>query len=229
MIQSVKRTFDILEYVAANGNLVRLNDIALALGLQKTTVHNFLVSLKELGYVEQDELTPRYRITSKIQHLDFSAIPYHQLRTDLKPVMEKLTAESGETSFMAIQLGSYFRYEWKSEPNRSLRISLELGKEFEMKHTAIGKVFMAYSPHLSNSIYKGVNENEIKIQENEMQGILDKGYAMDLEEYEKELNCIAVPYFYKDRIISVIGLSGPAHRFDQKKMEAMAELVKRLI
>lgn len=229
MIQSVKRTFDILEYIAANGNTVRLNDIAQALGLQKTTVHNFLVSLKESGYVEQDELTPRYRITSKIRHLDFSDIPYHQLRSDLKPMMEKLTAESGETSFMAIQMGSYFRYEWKCEPNRSLRISLELGKEYEMKHTAIGKVFMAYSPHLSTSVYKEVNEDEIKIQQNEMQGILKRGYALDLEEYEKELNCIAVPYFYKDRIISVIGLSGPAHRFDKKKMELMAELVKRLI
>jgi IclR family KDG regulon transcriptional repressor len=227
MIQSVKRTFDILEYIAANGNTVRLNDIAQALGLQKTTVHNFLAGLKELGYVEQDELTPRYRITSKIRHLDFSDIPYQKLRADLRPVMEKLTAESGETSFMAIQMGSYFRYEWKCEPNRSLRISLELGKEFEMKHTAIGKVFMAYSPHLSNSIYKG--ENEIKQQEKEMQWILERGYAMDLEEYEKELNCIAVPYFYKDRIISVIGLSGPAHRFDKSKMEAMAELVKRLM
>ena len=227
MIQSVKRTFDILEYIATNGNTVRLNDIAQALGLQKTTVHNFLAGLKELGYIEQDELTPRYRITSKIRHLDFSDIPYQKLRADLRPVMEKLTAESGETSFMAIQMGSYFRYEWKCEPNRSLRISLELGKEFEMKHTAIGKVFMAYSPHLSNSIYKG--ENEIKLQEKEMQGVLERGYAMDLEEYEKELNCIAVPYFYKDRIISVIGLSGPAHRFGRKKMEAMADFVKSMI
>ncbi|RZK13157.1 MAG: MarR family transcriptional regulator, partial [Flavobacterium sp.] len=57
MIQSLKRTFDILEYIATNGNLVRVNDISQALGLQKTTVHNFLTSLKELGYVEQDELT----------------------------------------------------------------------------------------------------------------------------------------------------------------------------
>ncbi|WP_138485510.1 IclR family transcriptional regulator [Dyadobacter bucti] len=229
MIQSIKRTFDILEYIAANGNTVRLNDIAQALGLQKTTVHNFLASLKQLGYVEQDKLTPRYRLTSKIRHLDFSEIPYQKLRSDLRPVIEKLTAESGETSFMAIQMGSYFRYEYKCEPNRSLKISLELGKEIEMKHTAIGKVFMAYSPHLSNSIYKGVSENEIKAQESEMQRILDKGYALDLEEYEKELNCIAIPYFYKDRIISVIGLSGPAHRFDKKKMETMAELVKRMI
>jgi IclR family KDG regulon transcriptional repressor len=229
MIQSIKRTFDILEYIAANGNTVRLNDIAQALGLQKTTVHNFLASLKQLGYIEQDELTPRYRLTAKIRHLDFSEIPYQKLRSDLKPVIEKLTAESGETSFMAIQMGSYFRYEYKCEPNRSLKISLELGKEIEMKHTAIGKVFMAYSPHLSNSIYKGVIESEIKVQESEMQRILDKGYALDLEEYEKELNCIAIPLFYKDRIISVIGLSGPAHRFDKKKMEAMAEMVKRMI
>jgi IclR family KDG regulon transcriptional repressor len=192
-------------------------------------VHNFLASLKQLGYVEQDELTPRYRLTSKIRHLDFSEIPYQKLRSDLRPVIEKLTAESGETSFMSIQMGSYFRYEYKCEPNRSLKISLELGKEIEMKHTAIGKVFIAYSPHLSNSIYKGVSENEIKVQESEMQRILDKGYALDLEEYEKELNCIAIPYFYKDRIISVIGLSGPAHRFDKKKMETMAELVKRMI
>ena len=53
-----------------------------------------------------------------------------------------------------------------------MKISLELGKEYEIKHMAIGKVFMVYSPHLSNSVYNGINENESKIQENEMQGIL---------------------------------------------------------
>ena len=229
MNQSIKRTFDILEYIAANGNLVRVNDIARALGLQKTTVHNFLASLKELEYVEQDEFTPRYRITSKVHQLDFSDIPYYELRNKLKPIVERLTAVSNETAFMAIQMGSYFRYEWKCEPNRSLRISLELGKEFEMRHTAVGKVFMAYSPHLSNIIYKGLSETEITVQDSNMKEILHRGYALDLEEYEKELNCIAIPYFYKNRIISVIGLSGPAHRFGKKEMEKLAELFKTLI
>jgi IclR family KDG regulon transcriptional repressor len=229
MIQSLKRTFDILEYIAANGNLVRVNDIAQALGLQKTTTHNFLTSLKELGYVEQDELTPRYRITLKIQQLDFTDIPFHRLRNSLKPIMERLTSESEETSFMAIQMGSYFRYEWKCEPNRSLRISLELGKEFEMRHTAIGKVFMAYSPHLSSVLCQGLTDKEIAEQDKKMQEVLDRGYALDLEEYEKELNCIAIPYFYKKRIISVIGLSGPAHRFGEKEMAAMAKLFTELI
>lgn len=229
MIQSLKRTFDILEYIGSNGNLVRVNDIAHALGLQKTTVHNFLAGLKELGYIEQDELTPRYRITAKINQLDFSGIPYYDLRNNLKPIMERLTAESNETSFMATQMGNYFRYEWKCEPNRSLRISLELGKEFEMKHTAIGKVFMAYSPHLTNIIYKGLSETDAIAQDKKTKEILDRGYAVDLEEYEKELNCVAIPYFYKNRIISVIGLSGPAHRFGEKEMEKMVELFKSLL
>ncbi|CAM4367746.1 transcriptional regulator, IclR family [Pedobacter westerhofensis] len=229
MIQSLKRTFDILEYIASNGNLVRVNDIAQALGLQKTTVHNFLVSLKQLGYVEQDEVTPRYRITAKINQLDFSGIPYYDLRNKLKPVIERLTLESNETSFLAIQMGNYFRYEWKCEPARSLRISLELGKEFEMRHTAIGKVFMAYSPHLSNTVSKGLSESEIIAQNKEMKQILERGYALDLEEYEKELHCVAIPYFYKNRIISVIGLSGPAHRFGEKEMQHMVQLFKTII
>ncbi|RZJ75030.1 MAG: IclR family transcriptional regulator [Flavobacterium sp.] len=229
MIQSLRRTFEILEYIAANGNLVRVIDIAQALGLQKTTVHNFLSGLKELGYVEQDELTPRYRIAAKINQLDFSDTPYYELRNNLKPVMERLTIESNETSFMAIQMGSFFRYEWICQPSRSLRIMLELGREYEMRHTAIGKVFMAYSPHLSNNKYQGLTEDQMIAQDTEMKDILNRGYALDLEEYEKELNCVAIPYFYKNRLISVIGLSGPAHRFDKNKMEMMVETFKGLI
>jgi IclR family KDG regulon transcriptional repressor len=229
MIQSLKRTFDILEYIATNGNLVRVIDISQALGLQKTTVHNFLAGLKELGYVEQDELTPRYRITTKMQQLDFSSIPYYDLRNNLKPIMQKLTNESAETSFMAIQMGSYFRYEWICEPNRTLRSLLELGREFDMRHTAIGKVFMAYSPHLSDLVCKSMSNEETIIHHIEMQEVLKRGFALDLEEFEKELNCVAIPYFYKNRIISVIGLSGPAHRFGQSKMETMANLFQSLI
>jgi IclR family KDG regulon transcriptional repressor len=229
MIQSVQRTFAILEYIAANGNLVRLNDIAQALSLQNTTVHNFLTSLKELGYVEQDELTPRYRLTSKVMQLDYSEVSVPRLRADLRPVLEKLTAELGETSFMAVQLGSYFRHEWKCEPNRSIRISLELGREYEMQHTAIGKVFMAYSPHLAQVIWRNITQEEAARQASELAEVVKNGYALDLEEYEKELNCVAVPYVRKNRIIAVVGLSGPAFRFDVRHMQEAAERIKKLL
>ncbi|RDC55346.1 IclR family transcriptional regulator [Pedobacter chinensis] len=229
MIQSVKRAFEILDYIATNGNLVRLNDISAAVGLQNTTVHNFVNTLKELGYVEQDELSPRYRITSKISELYIPEKPLYQIKKEVKPILEKLSAETGETTYLAIQLGSYFRYELQSEPERSIRISLELGREHEMRHTAVGKVFMAYSPHLPAVMEKGLTEKEIATQQKELNEVVKNGYALDLEEYEKDLNCIAVPYLYKGRIQAVVVVAGPAFRFDQTKMKSTAEKIKTLL
>ncbi|MBC9795817.1 IclR family transcriptional regulator [Sinomicrobium weinanense] len=225
MIQSVKRTFDILEYIAANGNLVRLNDIAAAVNLRNTTVHNFLNTLKELGYVEQDELSPRYRITPKISHLYLPEKSLYQLKKELKPVLEKLSNETGETTYLAIQLGSYYRHELKCEPSRCVRISLELGREEKMKHTAIGKVFMAYSPHLSAVMWQEMDRQEIKKLQKELNTILSNGYALDLEEFEEDLNCVAVPYLSKGRILAVICVAGPAFRFSKEKMIQTAEKI----
>jgi len=228
MIQSVKRTFEILNYIATNGNLVRLNDIATALGLQKTTVHNFLNTLKELGYVEQDELSPRYRLTAKISELYIPEKSLYDIKREIKPLLESLSVQTNETAYLAIQLGSYFRYELKSEPARSLRISLELGREHEMRHTAVGKVFTAYSPYLSIVMEKGMTENERIVFQSELNEVVSNGYALDLEEYEKELNCVAVPYLYKGRILAVIVVAGPAFRFTKSDMIKLGEKIKVL-
>jgi len=229
MIQSVKRAFEILDYIAANGNLVRLNDIAAAVGLQNTTVHNFLNTLKELGYVEQDELSPRYRITPKISELYLPEKPLYQIKKELRPIIEKLSADTGETAYLAIQLGSHFRYEYKCEPNKSVRFSLELGRELEMKHTAIGKIFMAYSPHLSRIFLKEMCDGDVAAFSEELNTIRKNGYALDVEEYEKDLNCVAVPYLHHNRIMAVIGVAGPAFRFSEREMIRTAQLVVKSI
>lgn len=218
MIQSVKRTFDILEYISQNGNLVRLNDIANALQLQKTTVHNFLNTLKELGYVEQDELSPRYRLTSKLQDLyvPVSTIPI--LKNKLRPALEQITKQTGETSYLSVQMGTFFRHELISEPRRSVRISLELNKDFGMLKTAIGKVFMANSVHLQNALLENLSETEKLKLVSELQQILNLNYALDFEEFEPDLNCVAIPVKEQQRVVAVLGVSGPAFRFGREEM-----------
>lgn len=224
MIQSVKRTLEILEFISANGNLVRLNDVAQALSLNKTTTHNFIKSLKELGYLEQDNLSPRYRITSKIQQLHPIEVSHVELKNKMRPLLEQLTQESGETAYLAVQLGSYFRYELKCEPERRVKISLELGKEWEMKQTAIGNVFMAHSHYLKERI--GSDDPTFL---NKLIRILDQGYALDYEEYEPELTCIAVPVMANQKVIAVVGLSGPAYRFNEEKMLFWANRLSSLL
>lgn len=215
-----------MEYIAQNGNRVRLADIAEATQLEKTTVHNFLKTLTALGYVEQEELSPRYQLTSRIHRLCPPEIPVVELKQRFRPILQELTELTGETSYLSVQMGTYFRHELKCEPDRAVRISLELGKEFAMINTAIGKIFMAHSPHLRNILMKDVEPARRARLLEELGGVLKLGYAEDLEDFQPELNCVAVPLFSKDRLVAVIGVSGPAFRFKTEEMRRAIALLK---
>lgn len=229
MIQSVKRTMEILSYIAQNGNMVRLQDIADHLQIEKTTTHNFLKSLLELGYLEQDELTPRYQLTDKMQLLIPPKTSIHILKQHYRPILQHITASTGETSYLSIQMGTHIRHEFKCDPDRNVRISLELGKEVVLMNSAIGNVFMAYSAHLRNSIMRSIDPEEVNQLTEKLEIVVQKGYAEDYERLEKELNCIAVPVFENKRIIAVIGVSGPSFRFKEDEMINAVNIVKQYL
>lgn len=56
LVQSVLRALDAVALLSASGAGMRLNDIAPALGLKKSTVHNLLRTLVARGYVVKDGL-----------------------------------------------------------------------------------------------------------------------------------------------------------------------------
>lgn len=229
MIQSVKKTFQILEYIAANGNFVRVNDVAKSLGLEKTTAYGFINSLKQLGYLEQDEISPRYRITSKLECLYSPSFSVFELKTELRPLLEKLTSITGESSYLAIQMGTYYRHELKCEPNRAIRISLNLGKDYEMITTAIGKAFLAYSEHLQKGLLNSENSanNDRLVQE--IQEIKDCGYALDIQAYDPDINCVAAPIFFKGKAIAVLCLSGPSFRFKEPEFKKALTAIQNVL
>ena len=229
MIQSVKRTMEILLYMAQNGNKVRLQDIAQHLQIEKTTAHHFLKSLLELGYVDQDELSPRYRLSDKMHMLMPPEISVLSLKQRFKSVLQEITDRTGETSYLTVQMGSYIRHELKCDPDRNVRISLELGKEFTVMNSAIGNVFMAYSDHLREHILRTLGEEE-KIQfEKRLESVTSNGYADDFERMEKELNCIAVPVFEQKRLVAAIGVSGPAFRFTEEEMQKAIHVIQEYL
>ena len=229
MIKSVERTMEILFYIAQNGNSVRLQDLSQHLQIEKTTIHHFLKSLVELGYLQQDDLSPRYQLTDKIRMLIPPEISTHLLKQQYKPILQKITEQTGETSYLSIQMGSYVRHELKCDPERNVRISLELGKEFMVLNSAIGNVFMAYSEHLKNHIAKSLPPKEAKQLDNTLISVINNGYAEDFERLEKELNCIALPIFEQKRIVAAIGVSGPAFRFGKSEMERAVKIIQQYL
>lgn len=229
MIQSVKRAMEVLLYIAQNGNKVRLQDISHHLQIEKTTAHHFLKSLVELGYVEQDELSPRYQLTDKIQMLMPPDVSIYSLKQRFKPILQSITEQTGETSYLSIQMGSYVRHELKCDPDRTVCISLELGKEFMVMNSAIGNVFMAYSEHLMDHIIRSLEPSDAKKLQDKLSLVKKNGYADDFEKLEKELNCIALPVFNQKRLVAAVGVSGPAFRFKKDEMMSAIKIIKEYI
>lgn len=229
MNQSVKKTFQILEYIASSGNFVRLNDVAKALDLKKNSVHSFLDSLKQLGYLEQDDVSPRYRITSKLECLYAPLFSVNELKKELRPILEKITQLTNESSYLAVQIGSYYRHELKCEPNRAVKITLTMGKDFEMTTTAIGKSFLAYSEHLQTNLKKQYNPEELAAIETEIKIIIKAGYALDVQAYDPDLNCVAMPIFFKNKPIAVLCVSGPSFRFKETQFIESLQIMESLL
>lgn len=226
MIESVKRTVEIMQYIAQNGNQVRLKDVAEHLQIGKTTAHHFLKSLLELGYLEQDELSPRYRLSDKVQLLIPPQVAPHILKQRFRPILQKIMELTGETTYLTIQMGTHIRHELKCEPERNVRISLELGKEFTVMNSAIGNVFLAYSEHLRQHILRSLSPEEEEQLNQRLKTVVSQGYASDFERLEKELNCIALPVFDQKRLVAAIGISGPAYRFQTAEMMKSVNIIK---
>ena len=95
-VQSVVRSFTLLELLCERGEL-GVTQLSKLSGLSKTTVYRLINTLVELGYVKQNPVTEGYGITLKFLKISASQRALFDKRNEMRPVLEKLSAECGET------------------------------------------------------------------------------------------------------------------------------------
>lgn len=54
--------------------------------------------------------------------------------------------------------------------------------------------------------------------EMELKNICEQGYALDLEEAEVGLNCLALPLRQQGRVVAALGIAGPAWRLTRSRI-----------
>lgn len=192
-IQSLGRAIDILEYLALNPK-ARLQDISSSLNLNKSTLHSLISTLEQLGYVERGD-TPIYSLGVKVFQLGKVYERDFEIKKLINPILKELTEFSSETTYLTLQIGSSYIYVDKSESKNNLKLDPELGIEESIySKSAIGK------------IYKSFSNNEFL------------EFALDLEEIEIGMNCIAFPILKNNKLLGVIGIGGPSSRLNLEKM-----------
>lgn len=196
-------------------------EIASIMGVNRSSIFRFLVTLENRGYLTKDSHS-RYRLGIKMFTLGQLAKSRMELNRLIHPFLEKLSEDTGETSHLIILEGYRAIFTDKSVGTSALKMDTPLGTMYMAHNTAGGKAILAFSePEFLNAYSNDVEFMKLTpgslASPEELAGtlsqIVKRGYAMDNEEAEIGLTCIAVPVFDERRQpICAISVSGPTSR-----------------
>ncbi len=238
-VQSVDRALDVLETVAAGGEL-GVSEVAGRTGLGVSTAHRLLASLADRGYVRQTSSHGRYGLGLKVLELAGGV----QARTAAlcaaaRPHLEHIQHVTSETTNLVILDGGRVVYVDQVAGRHSMRMFTELGSSALAHTTGSGKAMLAYRPAEAIArVYPGAREPFERLTprthttlaelHDEFVRIRRRGYALDDEEHEEGVSCVAAPVFDATATaFAAISISGPTSRIVHADTGELGRLLRR--
>lgn len=226
ILNSVLRTFDVLELLAKRGEL-GVTRIAEEVGLDKSTVYRILATLKSIGYVCQNPVTQGYANTPRFALLSPRTPGAEELRERAHPFLSRLAEKTGETASLGILEGRDILYIDTVQCSAMIQVNLPIGQKLPAYCSALGKAILAFLPEERvRELYGGADlerftPNTLSSCDalaGELAAVRLLGFARDQEESHLQLACLGVPVFGADgRIAAGISLSYPCFRHPDPK------------
>ncbi len=236
-VQSLERALDILEVLSKSDREMGVTEIGPAVGLANGTTHRLLATLTNRGYARQVSETRKYTLGPK------TILLAHHGRLRLgplaRPFLKELTEVSQETSNLAALDRNSVVYLDQVPASRMVRMFTEPGNRAPAHATGTGKVLLAYQPEVIVDSILGKGKlprftprtitDAGKLKE-ELSHIREQGYAIDSEELEDGVRCLAAPVTGAEGgvVAAAISISGPASRLDQACLEELIPQIKRI-
>lgn len=234
-IQVSERIFHTIECLAQNGAM-GLQELSTALDLNKSTVHRILNSLICMDYVRQDPETVKYSLSFKICGLSNQILSQNSMIDIARPFIKELSANSGETVHLVQLDGINATYIDKVEASQnSVRMISMVGKSIPLYCSGVGKAILADMPDAKiESIWKQsfiqqLTEHTVTRFVDFMNLIEETrrtGYALDNEENEIGVRCIAVSLKgYNGKSTYAISISAPKDRMSDARILQLREMI----
>jgi DNA-binding IclR family transcriptional regulator len=212
-----------------------VTEVAQALGVDKSTAFHLLSTLASRGFVEQNAKDRRYRLGLRIIELGRRALDRVELRTVARSSLALLRSEIGESAHLAVFRDGAAVYIDTVETGASLNVKTEVGRSAPLHCTAIGKALAAW---LSSAELAQVVRNHplerftprtittLRELELHLEIVRERGYAVDDEEFESGVRCVAAPIRdYSGRVVASLGISGPSVRIALERIPTIAQKV----
>jgi len=230
-VQALDRAFAVLDLLGESDTPLGLAQVASSLQLHKSTAHRFLMVLERHRMVERTA-SGKFRLGLRLFDLGNRSIEQYDLRDRAQPHLRHLVAETEETAHLCILEAARVIYIDKIEPARSVRMITRIGASNPVHCTSVGKAILAFLPEdrvndvIRRTRFERLTHRTIATPEAlraELEKTHRRGYAVDDEELEEGLRCIAVPLLDAQRQpVAAVSISGPSFRVTAQKLPAIA-------
>jgi len=222
VIRSVTNALNLLEEFKGDRDELGVTELSYRLNLHKNKVFRLLATLETKGYIEQNKATENYRLSLKSLELGQTFIKQLGLVRPLKPVLKEIVKECNEMAYVGIIRQNSVVCLDVEESNQAVKVTNNIGLRLPIHCTAIGKAQIAYSTE--EELEKlGILDNMEQFTPNtivnkvefikEIKEVARRGYALDNEEYNPGVKCVAVPIRdYTGRVVGGISVPGPSFR-----------------
>ncbi len=225
VIQTVVNALRLLEEFHSEDEL-GVTELSRRLKLHKNNVFRLLATLEQRDYIEQSPVNERYRIGARCLELGEAFCRSHSLVERARPILRDLARTVGETAHLALMTSfEVVHIDAEVFPQPILTPS-RVGQRLPVHCTALGKVLLGSATEPCRQSYDETVVAGRQLPRRTSTTIVDplkffehvrtvagQGFALDFEECEEGLNCVAVPVYGRDgHVVAALSISGPAFR-----------------
>ncbi len=236
-VSTLAKAFQLIEYMAGEKTWYGVSELAEALDMYKSNIHNLLATCESFGYVEQNPESKKYALSMKFVLLSHTVRQRFGFNDILGTILRKLSEDTGELSYFATLYQDKVLYLCGAFPSNAISAKPVVGLTVPPHCDAMGKALMAFS---DQSVVSRVIENGLKrytertITDSQelisaLERIKDRGYAVEHMEYEYGIKGIAIPVV--NPIYGLLGavcIKGPAPRFPESIYPEYVEKLKKV-
>ncbi len=225
-MKTVDRGLALLEFIIEAQEPVSIHVLMELTKLDRSTIYRYIKVLVDRRYIQNDPQMRGYVAGFRTLELSGAILTNLSIRDVARPHLLSISNTFSLTAHLAIRDVDQVLYLDKIESQRSLPIISRIGSRAPLYCTSLGKLFLAFEdPAISNDLLPklgflrrtATTIRDVGQLKRELAAIREKGFAVDNEENEVGIYCMAAPIFdVSGAICAAISVTGLTSQFQSK-------------
>ncbi len=232
--QTLARGLSVVQAVADGA--ADLKTVAERTGLGRSTAHRLVRLLLQLGYLRI--AGKGYSLGPALIDLGFKALHGNPLPVVARPILEELSTQVSDTVHLAVEDGGSVLYLDKLPGSRGAEMRSRIGYRMPLTRAGVGKALLLDSPDRWQAAFEAdaatpspsaaVKKASFEEFQARMRDYARRGAAMDLEDNEPGIRCVAAPVRdVTGHIVGAVSVSATRPYMPAARMRGLVAVVIR--